>query len=138
MCIGDFILNPPTWFQSLEILLAVLAMMGIGRLIKWPNREKWIAEFKHNSYTISSLNLQRTLSKDRRLSWISSEPQSVGDIYKIDLGKGRVICEVKFEPIKIRAIQVVIKEPMMKEMAHLIIGGLRTFILVKPNSFIVA
>lgn len=62
----------------------------------WPNRNKWLAEFKHGNNTISDINLQHTLSKDRRLSWVSPEPQAEDDIYKIDFGKYRVISEVEF------------------------------------------
>lgn len=101
MSVWQAIVNPPTWLQTVEVLLAVV---GLWHLISWPirsiwpNREKWLAEFRHGNTTIMTLDLQKTLKKDRRLSWRSPEPQAEGDRYKVDFGKprGRVICEVEF------------------------------------------
>lgn len=148
---------------SLAILFSVFTVFGFIIFIflsiskkMWPNRDNWKAEFKHNSIKISIPELQNTLSIDKRLSWISPEPQSEGDSYNIDLGKdkGRVICGIEFyefkpsnevprawrlllknkygalvdrpiegeeksivlgfKPTKISAIEVVIKDPMLK------------------------
>lgn len=105
MCIWQsiwhYIINPPAWLQTVEVLLAVI---GLGYLINWPirkvwpTRERWLAEFKHGDTTLRTPDLQDTLKKDRRLSWTSPEPQAEGDRYKIDFGKprGREICEVEF------------------------------------------
>jgi hypothetical protein len=59
----------------------------------WPDRRNWIATFGHNGHEIE---LPETLSTDERKKWISPEPQTVGDTYKIDLGKYRVIDGIEF------------------------------------------
>lgn len=138
-------------FSSLAVVGAI--MIVLSKI--YPNRDKWIAEFRHNSTPISTLELQQTLSKDNRLSWTSPEPQQKNDAYKIDLHKSRVIDGIEFyekcpsnefpygwtllllnewgglvrRPIqfsgerivttfpvtKIRAIQIVISNPMIRD-----------------------
>ena len=102
MCHPNFLNIPtlPVWLQWLEAFLAMTGLVGIiswpVRRI-WPNRDKWIAEFKHDSaVSKETSNLQQTLNKDWRTSWTSLEPQTSGDIYTISLGKYRVIDGIEF------------------------------------------
>lgn len=59
----------------------------------WPNRRNWIAMFRHNGYEVE---LPETLSMDERKKWVSPEPQTQNDAYKIDFGKYRVINKIQF------------------------------------------
>jgi len=89
--------------RTLQIVGAILAMYGFWQLITlpiariWPNRDKFLIEFKHATVTTSPIELQRVIrEKDKRLYWTSPEPQSVGDSLRIDFGKYRVIDGIEF------------------------------------------
>lgn len=72
-----------------------LIILPITRI--WPNRDRWIVEFKHNSFATSPIELQRVIrAKDERLNWTSPEKQAAGDSIKIDLGKYRIIDGIEF------------------------------------------
>lgn len=97
-CFWQTLINS-LWLQAIE---AILAMIGFWKVISWPiliiwpNRDRWLAEFIHNGHEVDTVALKKTLSKDKRLHWISPEPQSPGDIYRIDFGKYRVIDGIEF------------------------------------------
>ncbi len=96
MCTGQVLVS--FGIAIFAIIFVALIQFCYKKVIRkhWTNRNEWIAEYEHNSYAISSLDLQRTLSKDRRLSWASPQPRSEGNRYRIDLGEDRVISRIQF------------------------------------------
>ena len=71
-CISSYV---GLWLMGIGILIFVCLFLYEWSKKVWPNRDKWIAEFRHNGKIERTLDLQNTISKDKRLHWISSEPQ---------------------------------------------------------------
>lgn len=99
---GSILLSPNAsicgWVLVGIGLFGVLCLVAYGFSKKiWPNRDKWIAEFKHDSIMAKgTLDLQQTLNKDWRTSWTSPKPLASGDIYRISLGKHRWVDGIEF------------------------------------------
>ena len=75
------------------LLVCIFLYAYVFKIKLWPNRDSWVATFKHNGNT---MRVNETLSKDDRNILISPEPQTDGDEYTISFGKYRVIDGIEF------------------------------------------
>lgn len=86
----------------IAIIFTVLAGFGyiaicLIYLIRrvWPGRGKWYAT---SSYPSTALENNPQNAIDKRKEWRSSSPQKVGQWFRVDLGKPRMIASIDFEP----------------------------------------
>jgi hypothetical protein len=101
----DFISSLPTWIQWLLATLVLLATIGfsIKDIIQWiarwhvfkiwPHREGWSASCPENSKHLD-VNLAWTGAGQR---WSQMREMRIGDFFKLNLDKPRVISQIKLE-----------------------------------------